>query len=380
MLIGVLFPEILCSILVDIMESFDANKILPTIVSLKSVDNHLFRIGLSFNHYTNEESRKKRHFLYNPILINCVYFIQIIKSIVNLIVLDPKLVIWSGDFARALGIRIHYNIILILYSSMSLSSSLIWYYNYINGVKPEHLHLFQVMSGQIPPNNLGLNDREQIKSLIERTKLLVKIAYFNSICIASFGFVLVLGTMTEASLLEYLLFGIPNTIFFVTYLHYTIIHSLNQGFYCYITCVYIRNKIKRLNESLRRNETPFQSTFKSFELLYKEIDGYNRIFWSKYFLNFWIFWGSISVALLYCGVFGSLNLIYRLICFYAVFVFVLFFFFVILNASSVNCESKKSYKILNSLYVSYYSNQRKRIRGKRIHLRAFLIQLKVKFM
>ena len=66
----------------EIIESFDANKVLPTNVSLKSVDNHLFRIGLSFNHYTNDESLKKRHFFYNPILIDFAFLIQLIKSIV----------------------------------------------------------------------------------------------------------------------------------------------------------------------------------------------------------------------------------------------------------------------------------------------------------
>ena len=152
------------------IESFDANKVLPTNVSLKSVDNHLFRIGLSFNHYTNDESRKKRHFLYNPFLINCVFLIQLIKCIINLIVLDSKLVIWTGDFTRALGLRIHMNIMIIIATIMSMSSSLIWYYNYINGTKLEYLQLFQVISGFYPPIHLGINDEQQITTLIDRTQ------------------------------------------------------------------------------------------------------------------------------------------------------------------------------------------------------------------
>ena len=366
------------NIIVERMDSFDANKVLPTNVSLKSVDNHLFRIGLSFNHYTNDESLKKRHFFYNPILINTFYFIQIIKSIVNLIVLDPKLVIWNGDFARALGIRVQYNIIMLLFAAMNMSSSLIWYYNYYNGINPEHLRLFQMMSGQIPPKHLGLIEKKQILSLIRKTKYLVKFAHSNSIFIGSFAIALIPGTMyTQATLLDYLFYGMPNTLHLFLFLYYAYNYCLYQGFYFYITCVYIRNKIKRLNESLLRNETPIQSTFKSMDLLYKEIHRYNRIFWSKYFLNFWIFWGSIMVFLLYCAAFVPMNLVFKFMYSYAFTVFMIFFLFVILNASSVNSESKKSYKILNSLYVSYYSSQRIRIRGKRIYLRAILIQLKV---
>ena len=149
------------------------------------------------------------------------------------------------------------------------------------------------------------------------------------------------------------------------------------AFYSHITCLYIRNKIKRLNQSLLETETPILSTLKSMDLLYKEIDGYNRQFWSKYFLNFWFLFGSLVVVLLYSTAFVPMFFIFK-ICFYYILIsLMIFFLFVILNVSSVNSESKKSYKILNSLYVSYYSNQRKRIRGKRIPLRALRTQLKV---
>ena len=359
------------------MNSFDANKVLPTNVSLKSVDNHLFRIGLSFNHYTNDESLKKRHFLYNPILINSILLIQLIKSIVNLIVLDPMLVIWSGDFARALGIRIHVNILLILVTSVNLSSSLIWYYNYIKGNDTKHLRLFQVMSGQISPNHLGIYDKQQILPLIKKTRIFLKMTVFNSWIFLAFGSVLTLGTMTEATLWEYLLFGIANTLHFGSFDYHTTNLALNQCFYFHITCVYLRNKIKRFNDMLLKNKISIHSTFKSIDSLYKEIDGYNRLFWSKYLLTFWVFWGSIEIVLLYCGLFQPMLLFFKITFLYVFIVNLLFFLFVVLSASSVNFEAKKSHKLLNSLYVSYYSNQRIRIRGKRINLRELLMQLKV---
>ena len=303
------------------IESFDANKVLPTNVLLKSVDNHLFRIGLSFNHYTNDESRKKRHFLNNPILINSVLFIQLIKCIINLNILDPMLVIWTGDFARALGFRVHHNIVNLLLIAMTMSSSLIWYYNYSNGIEPQHLRLFQVMSGHIPPKHLGITEEKQILPLIKRTKLLIIATNFNSFFCVTFAIVLILATMTKATLLEYLFFGIPNIVHYSLFCYYIFNFSLIQGFYCQITCRYIRNKIKRLNESLLRNETPIHSTLESMDSLYKEIDGYNCIFWSKYFINFWVFFGSITVFLLYCAVFTPMLLVFKLMYFYGAIVF-----------------------------------------------------------
>ena len=239
------------------IESFDANKVLPTNVSLKSVDNHLFRIGLSFNHYTNDESRKNRHFFFNPILINCVFLTQVIKSIVNLIILDPKLVIWTGDFPRALGFRIHFNIIFILATLMSISSSLIWYYNYINGNNLEHIRLFQVMSGQSAPKNLDLNDEGEIKTLINRTKILIKVAHLNSGLVSLFALLLLLGCVTKASLMERILFVLPNVMHLGSYCYHAVNFASNHALNCYITCVYIRNKIKRLNENLLENKNEF---------------------------------------------------------------------------------------------------------------------------
>ena len=132
--------------------------------------------------------------------------------------------------------------------------------------------------------------------------------------------------------------------------------------------------VENKNEFLK---TPILLTLKSMDLLYKEIDGYNRQFWSKYLLSF----GIQAVFLLYITAFVPMNLILKMISFFIFIGTMTFFLFVILNASSVNFESKKSYKILNSLYVSYYSSQWIRIRSQLsiVNIRVFDTTTKYSF-
>ena len=176
------------------MQSFDANKVLPKNVCLKSVDNHLYRIGLSFNHYSIKESVKKRDFLHSPTLIVTVFFIQLIKSITNLLVSDQELFVWDGDFSRVVGVRIHFNFACILFSVINLSWIALSYSNYINGIEPEYPKVFQMMSGQIPPKMIGLIEQEDILFLIKRTRILFSFAKFNNRIIALACIFLTLGT------------------------------------------------------------------------------------------------------------------------------------------------------------------------------------------
>ena len=137
--------------------------------------------------------------------------------------MDPRLVIWTGDFPRALGLRIHLNVVTILASLMSMSSSLIWYYNYIKGIEPKHLQLFQVMSGQIPPKILGSNNKKEIQTLIKWTNISIKVANFQSCYVAICGSV---STPMPSILLERL--KINRNVVIIT-INHVIIESFEKN-------------------------------------------------------------------------------------------------------------------------------------------------------
>jgi hypothetical protein len=72
---------------------------------------------------------------------------------------------------------------------------------------------------------------------------------------------------------------------------------------------------------------------------------------SKYLLTIWLILGSQIVTSLYCLLFVK-DIIPKLIIGYAFTLWVLTFLFVINNASSINYEAKKSYKLLNSFMAT----------------------------
>ena len=367
------------------MESFDENKVLAENVCLKSADNHLYRIGLCFSPYNSNEWSKRRNALHNPILISSIFVIQIIKSIVNLLVSDPKAFVWNGDFTRVFHLRIHFNIAFILFSVMTLSSTTIWYSNYKSGVEPTFLRLFQMISGSVPPLRLGLRDSKEVLAIIRRTEVFMKFADFNcQKLFISFALILMLGTyLLEATLIETLVFGIPYAIHLAFVAYYGFSIMLYQGFYFDIICYYLRLRLRKINRSLVTIKTSTSSslsmgsTLRQIDLIYKQIIDYNQ-FLSKYLLQFWLLLSSLTLFFLYISIFAKTNPFFSIILTYAFILFMSYLLFVILNASSVNSEANKSHKILNSIYVSFYSNK-SQMKGKRMPLRCLLMKLKVRF-
>jgi len=109
------------------MESFDVNKPLPQSIALKSIDNHLYRIGLSLISKNDE----KRSRFYNPLLILIVNIICLIKCIVSLILSEEneKLLIINGDFAHFLRSKTHLNVAAFIAFLLALMQQLIYYYS-----------------------------------------------------------------------------------------------------------------------------------------------------------------------------------------------------------------------------------------------------------
>ena len=366
------------------MSHFNPSKRLPETLAIKSLNNQLYRLGLCTESYTDIDKWKDRDFINNPLLIATIILIQAIKSVANLIIDDNWLFIITGDFGRILGFRVYYNSAVLLFAILNLSTMLIWCVNKLNGVDAKFLNIFRMLSGEIAPITIGLIEEKSIITMIKRTKMLVKIAEFNSKKVAT-SIVTILTMVTylfNATLVETLVFGVINCILFSLFACYGFMLLLFHGFYFYIVCYFIRSKIKINNELLLQMNVSKKILVKicnNFDLIYTEINDYNSKFWSKYFLVFWTTLGTLNVFLLYIAVFVDLVIIYKLMFFYVFTLFLVFFLFVILSASSVNRESNNTYKILNSLFVFHYSNKNLiDFRNKRKRNQNLLIKLKVR--
>ena len=162
-----------------------------------------------------------------------------------------------------------------------------------------------------------------------------------------------------------ILYGVPNTFIlgFASYhsFHLLLLHLI----YFYIICYYLRIKIRALNDSLERRRNAFIILF-NYHKLYKEIQDYNENFWSMFLLCIWLLLGALFIVTIFMSIFVSFNFIVKLIIIYGCSLYGLIFFFIIFTASSVQFEVKKSYKLLNKLYLNILFNE---LNNRIIHLK-----------
>ena len=192
-------------------EEFNPNKLLQPNVILKSIDSHLYTIGLSLFSVEN----CKRSAFYNPKLIFIIqlqlfirYFISIIASEEN-----PQLFVFIGDFGYYLKVRFHFAVANCLVTFLGLISQVLHYYNYKNDIKPSYLKPFEMMSGLVSPQSIGLSNEKQIYKMITISKLLFKICKIIPRITSIFALVLSLWTyINNFSFKQLIIFGIPYSI------------------------------------------------------------------------------------------------------------------------------------------------------------------------
>jgi hypothetical protein len=54
---------------------------------------------------------------------------------------------------------------------LGLSSQLISYYSYKNGIKQTYLKVFAIMSCSVPPKSIGLKNKKEIHKLTKESKI-----------------------------------------------------------------------------------------------------------------------------------------------------------------------------------------------------------------
>jgi hypothetical protein len=367
------------------MKSFDVNKPVPQSIAFNSIDNHLYRIGLSLI----SKNHQKRSRFYNPLLILIVNTICLIKCIVSLILSEEneKLLIINGDFAHFLRSKTHINAAAFLGFLSALIQQLIYYYNTKNNVNPTYVKVYDMMSGLVSPKSIGLSNGEQIYKLIKESKLWFSFCRYNVQILVP---VFVLSTnllpfVLNCSALDTIIFGIPHSLLYAIGLHYISGINIWYIFYFRLICRYIKIKFKESNDFVsqlifRRKLIKSKIVLRiirNLDAKHSELDGYNQEFWSKYFLSIWLIAGTLVNFSLYNLLFSEMTIILKLMTGYGVAFAFLFFLFIITNASSVNYEANKMYQLLKHIMV-YNSSSRLRFSTRNDLIIVYLTKIKVK--
>jgi hypothetical protein len=345
------------------MESIDANKVLPQNLIIKSAENKLLSIGLIYR--TNNKSNIFNGILYNTLFISTIITIVTTKLFVSLIFSEEndKIFIILGDFSYFLGIRIYGNTASGLYYTLALISQIIYYYNYKNDIKPTFLRVFEMMSGLVSPKSIGLTNKQQIYRMIKITKLTIFIYknFIEKIIITTALFENTIPFINHCSILEFIIFVIPNCLLYTISAYYMISIIFWQSITFPIICYYIRIKIKQTNENIRKvtrnrkriNNIKIKNILRSMNSLYSEVNDYNTSFLSKYLLLNWFIFGLIMNTLLFSILFEEMNSLIKVLFLLALIFCLTIFMFIINMSSLVNFEANKSYKLLNTLLVCY---------------------------
>ncbi len=169
-------------------EVFDPKKLLPQNVILKSVDSPPYRIGLSL-FQTNESVRRKD--LHNPKLIFIIELQLFIRQIISLYASekDPQFFVYIGDLGYFYT-RIHVAVAIAFITFLVLSSQILHYLNYKNGIKPSYLKPLQMISGLVSPQSIGLTNKEEIYKLVKVSKILFVVIKIRPAVMFGCGFVI----------------------------------------------------------------------------------------------------------------------------------------------------------------------------------------------
>jgi hypothetical protein len=135
---------------------------------------------------------------------------------------NERISIIIGDFSHFLGLRIHINLTSCLFFLLALTSQLIYFYNYMKGIKPTYFKVFEMMSGLISPKSIGLTNKEEIYKMLKVYKILFKICELNArILVPTIGFLLsIIPYAMNCSIVDTILYGIPHSLLYACVAHY----------------------------------------------------------------------------------------------------------------------------------------------------------------
>ena len=171
------------------MAEIDPASLLPNNVALKNIDHNLYKVGFSLLGY-----EYGRTFMNKPIMIILITAICMIERSVSIFIEDRHVLALLSEFGHGYGIKVHWDLFLIMLSMMGLLSLLVYRTNKKNKVEPTFLIVFKMVAGEVVPKSIGMTKVQNIKSLLLLCKLLKILAFNNKYTLTVSWFVFYVST------------------------------------------------------------------------------------------------------------------------------------------------------------------------------------------
>ena len=344
--------------------TIDTSKPLPKHLIIKGADCLLYQIGLSFFNYGSE----KRHIFYNPKLIFFVIITNLMRCLIMLLMsknpesVSAQVHFYILDADYFIGAHGFVNFVCVIVSLLIISLQLLNYYNFKNGIKPTDWRLFQVMSGSLTPDSIGLTDETQITNLIKKFKYFLKMLKFNlQIITWSTSVIIYLRYPRWITTLEWIFILLPNGIHWMMWINYVYSTYLYQYLYFVFITEYLKMKLKQVNFKLSerinyyrgRQESKIRTititlVLKKLNSISDEVTEYNKIYWSKFILIIWLTMLIVISSLSFAVIFVIRNVILNIILANLEIVNIISILLLIGFSSRIYSEFKFTYKLLNS--------------------------------
>jgi hypothetical protein len=351
----------------SIINDIDVDKPLPSVIAIKSAENHLYRIGLSLFSFGSQT----RNRFYNPFFISFIICVQILKSITFILMKEDKYIhLLIGDFTYFLNGRYFMNLAIILWGFLALCSQSLHYWKYYKNESPSYLKPFEMICGLVSPKSIGLINREDIIQLLNKSKLMFKVSKYltfsgSFVCFCNSAIPLIINSTFSLYWIEFLW-----TLFFTIPAYHSFNINLSQMTYFYIICLYLKLKLRNANNSITKSfdrkykmtNYKMKNILKSLDSIISKINTHNNDLWSKYLMIVLMLVIITLDLVLFESIFGKMSLFFKIILFYASIVLFLLLIILINTASSVSFEAKKTYKLLNKLFITIGSNKQISIR------------------
>ena len=152
-------------------------RVIPFTLAITHAGTHLYSIGLS-NH--KPFNVLKRRWFHKPIVVFVSLFSQFfLRQLVSILIpqQNPEFYAIIGDVTYFLGpVWVQTSIGLMLIAIIALSSQLLNFYNFMNGIKPRDLCVFWMLSGLITPISIGIHDKQVVIKLLTFSRKCIKCA------------------------------------------------------------------------------------------------------------------------------------------------------------------------------------------------------------
>ena len=227
------------------------------------------------------------------------------------------------------------------------------------------MNVFNMMSGHITPHSIGLSDMKLIKLLLRVSGINFMFFGFirRSAPVVSFLVIFSSFLLRDHSF-QAVVIAFIHSLFTSLSALYCFNIYFTEIFYLFIICYYLKLKQREVNNYLRKVIKNKTKIFNSNQMIaklnqiYEEIKEIDSVFSSKFLAVIWIGLTSVNALLIFIISFGKdTNIFQKIQLSYALIILIVVQLFVIHMSSSVNNESKKTYKLLASYKLNCISNK-----------------------